>query len=161
MLSRYPIGLAVTVLALGIAGHRLWFIARLVGSGAPDPGRWRHVGRHAWVEVREVIGQQRLLRETVPGLAHAFTFWGFMVLLFSRSSRPTAICSRRRSTIPFASGTRLFWGSSRISSPCAVLIAPRRLHHHPPYDSPGSPSILRPSRFYGSHPRCRLDRPRP
>ena len=83
MLSRYPIGLAVTVLALGIAGHRLWFIARLVGSGAPDPGRWRHVGRHVWVEVREVIGQQRLLRETVPGLAHAFTFWGFFVLVFT------------------------------------------------------------------------------
>jgi Fe-S oxidoreductase len=83
VLSRYPIALAVTVVALGIAGHRLWFIARLVRSGTPAPGRWRHLGRRAWVETREVIGQQRLLRWTVPGVAHALTFWGFLVLVFT------------------------------------------------------------------------------
>ncbi len=83
VLSRYPVALAVTVLALGIAGHRLWFIVRLVRSGTPAPASWRQVGRRGWVEVREVIGQQRLLRWTVPGLAHAFTFWGFLILVFT------------------------------------------------------------------------------
>ena len=83
VLSRYPVALAVTVLALGIAGHRLWFIVRLVRSGTPAPANWRQLGRRGWVEVREVIGQQRLLRWTVPGLAHAFTFWGFLILVFT------------------------------------------------------------------------------
>ena len=31
-------------------------------------------------EVTEVIGQRQLLKWTVPGLAHVFTFWGFLVL---------------------------------------------------------------------------------
>lgn len=83
MLSRYPVALAATVIALAVAAQRLRFIFRLVGSGAPTPGRWRHVGRRAWVEIREVLGQQRLLRWTVPGVAHAFTFWGFLILLLT------------------------------------------------------------------------------
>ena len=29
----------------------------------------------------EVFGQRRLLRWSVPGLAHFFTFWGFVVLI--------------------------------------------------------------------------------
>jgi len=35
------------------------------------------------VEATEVIGQRKLLKWTVPGLAHAFTFWGFIVLLLT------------------------------------------------------------------------------
>jgi Fe-S oxidoreductase len=34
----------------------------------------------ARAEVTEVIGQRKLLAWTVPGLAHAFTFWAFLVL---------------------------------------------------------------------------------
>ncbi len=29
------------------------------------------------------MGRRKLLRWTVPGLAHAFTFWGFTILLFT------------------------------------------------------------------------------
>ena len=32
-------------------------------------------------EVTEVAGQRKLLKWTVPGLAHFFTMWGFTVLL--------------------------------------------------------------------------------
>ena len=31
----------------------------------------------------EVGGQRKLLQWTVPGLAHAFTFWGFTILLLT------------------------------------------------------------------------------
>src|SRR5262249_56903560 len=31
-------------------------------------------------ELAEVLGQRKLLRWTGPGLAHFFTFWGFLIL---------------------------------------------------------------------------------
>ena len=34
-------------------------------------------------ELVEVGGQKKLLQWTVPGLAHAFTFWGFTILLLT------------------------------------------------------------------------------
>ena len=34
-------------------------------------------------ETTEVIGQRKLLKWTVPGVAHALTFWGFTVLLLT------------------------------------------------------------------------------
>ena len=42
-----------------------------------------HPGRDAAVETTEVIGQRKLLKWTVPGVAHALTFWGFTVLLLT------------------------------------------------------------------------------
>ena len=35
------------------------------------------------MEATEVIGQRKLLKWTVPGAAHAATFWGFIVLLLT------------------------------------------------------------------------------
>ena len=83
MLSRYPIGMAVAVLALAVAGARMLRLFRLLGAGAPAPGRTTGWLGRARKELREVVGQQRLLRWTVPGIAHALTFWGFMVLLLT------------------------------------------------------------------------------
>ena len=34
-------------------------------------------------QLTEVIGQRKLLKWTVPGAAHAATFWGFIVLLLT------------------------------------------------------------------------------
>jgi Fe-S oxidoreductase len=78
---RYPIGIAVTVIAFALAGRRAWWLFRLVKSGAPAPGRFRNVPAALWAQVSEVFGQRKLLKKTVPGLAHFFTFWGFMVLI--------------------------------------------------------------------------------
>ncbi|MGH9293003.1 MAG: (Fe-S)-binding protein [Acidimicrobiales bacterium] len=83
MLTRYPIALSITAVALAVAGQRLWFLSRLVRSGKPAPERLRSWARRAKREVAEVGGQRRLLRWTVPGLAHAFTFWGFTVLMLT------------------------------------------------------------------------------
>lgn len=38
-------------------------------------------GARLWAELSEVIGQRKLLKKTVPGIAHALTFWGFIILL--------------------------------------------------------------------------------
>ncbi len=83
MLTRYPIAMAAAAIALVIAGRRLLFLYRLVTSGKPAPDRLAHWGKRAEVELVEVGGQRRLLKWTVPGVAHAFTFWGFTILMLT------------------------------------------------------------------------------
>jgi Fe-S oxidoreductase len=80
---RIAIGLAVTVVALTIAGRRFFFLYRLVRSGKADAGRFRDVPSRIWAELSEVAGQRKLLQKPVAGLAHAFTMWGFTVLILT------------------------------------------------------------------------------
>jgi Fe-S oxidoreductase len=84
---RMVIGLGLTVIAFAVAGRRLWWLKRLAFSGQPAPERLEyarsHPGREAETQLTEVIGQRKLLKWTVPGAAHAATFWGFIVLLLT------------------------------------------------------------------------------
>jgi Fe-S oxidoreductase len=83
VLTRYPIALAATVLALAVAGRRLLYLFRLITAGKPAPERLKHWGQKVEAEITEVGGQRKLLKWTVPGLAHAFTFWGFTILFLT------------------------------------------------------------------------------
>jgi Fe-S oxidoreductase len=84
---RMTVGLVLTVVALAIAGQRMWWLKRLAFSGQPAPERVAavraHPGRGVEVQATEVIGQRKLLKWSVPGAAHAATFWGFIVLLLT------------------------------------------------------------------------------
>ena len=84
---RIVVGLVLTVVALALAGRRLWWLARVGRAGQPAPERlaavWSHPARDAETEATEVLGQRKLLKWTVPGVAHALTFWGFTVLLLT------------------------------------------------------------------------------
>src|ERR1700724_3795111 len=81
------VGLVLTVVAFAIAGRRLWWLKRLAMSGQPAPERVAAVREHPGTDLEtqatEVIGQRKLLKWTVPGVAHAATFWGFIVLLLT------------------------------------------------------------------------------
>ena len=81
MLVRIIVGLALTAASFAIAGRRFAYLLRLVSKGHSDPGRFRNLFARAEAELVEVGGQKKLFKWTVPGLAHAFTFWGFTVLL--------------------------------------------------------------------------------
>jgi Fe-S oxidoreductase len=87
VLVRIVIGLVLTVAAFGVAGRRVWWLKRLAFSGQPAPERLEyarsHPGREAETQLTEVIGQRKLLKWSVPGAAHAATFWGFIVLLLT------------------------------------------------------------------------------
>ena len=87
MVLRMTVGLALTVVALAVAGRRLWWLKRLALTGQPAPDRVAavraHPGRDAEVQAAEVVGQRKLLKWSVPGAAHAATFWGFIVLLLT------------------------------------------------------------------------------
>src|SRR5271155_1587632 len=81
------VGLVLTAAALAIAGRRLWWLKRLALSGQPAPERIEaareHLGRDLETQATEVIGQRKLLKWSVPGAAHALTFWGFIVLVLT------------------------------------------------------------------------------
>jgi Fe-S oxidoreductase len=84
---RMIVGLVLTVAAFAIAGQRVWWLRRLALSGQPAPERVASVRRHpasdAETQLSEVVGQRKLLQWSVPGAAHAATFWGFIVLLLT------------------------------------------------------------------------------
>src|SRR6201996_7388977 len=81
------VGLAVTVIALAVAGRRFWWLKRLAFTGQPAPERLAYVRSHPGgdleAQATEVIRQRKLRKWTVPGAAHAATFWGFIVLLLT------------------------------------------------------------------------------
>jgi Fe-S oxidoreductase len=84
---RMIVGLVLTVAAFAIAGQRAWWLRRLALAGQPAPERVASVRRHpasdAETQLTEVVGQRKLLKWSVPGAAHAATFWGFIVLLLT------------------------------------------------------------------------------
>ncbi|GAA2621141.1 (Fe-S)-binding protein [Actinomadura fulvescens] len=78
------IGLAGTAVALALAGRRVLFLWKLFKSGQPDPERVLQVKRDPKADVEgqvvEVMGQKKLLKWTVAGLAHAAVMWAFILL---------------------------------------------------------------------------------
>ena len=78
--TRIIIGVGITVVALAVAGRRLIWLFRLIQTGQPSPGRFDGVGQFVRSQVVEVFGQRKLLKWSIPGLAHFFTFWGFIIL---------------------------------------------------------------------------------
>ena len=83
MIVRLVIGSLLTVVALAVAGRRVFFLYRLVSAGQPAPGRLDDAPKRLLGQVTEVFAQSRLLKWSVPGLAHFFVFWGFIVLGFT------------------------------------------------------------------------------
>lgn len=81
MLIRLVVGLSMTAIVGIFAARRIFWLYRLVMTGQPATGRTDHLARRIWVQIGEVFGQRRLLRWSIPGLAHFFTMWAFFLLL--------------------------------------------------------------------------------
>src|SRR6202007_65809 len=77
--------IAGVVLAAAIAvsaslfAIRVRFLTRLLRA-APPVDRSGQITRRLENEATIVLGQRKLLQRVGPGLAHAFIFWGFLVL---------------------------------------------------------------------------------
>ena len=69
---------------MSFAGVGAWrrgvFLYSLVARAVPND-RPPDPPRQARAELEIVLGQRKLLQRLVPGLMHAFIFWGFLVLL--------------------------------------------------------------------------------
>ncbi|WP_214370639.1 (Fe-S)-binding protein [Pseudonocardia sp. H11422] len=80
MVVRLVIGLAITVIAVAIAGRRALQIYKLIKSGQPANDRKDRLNERIKAQFVEVFGQRKLLKWSVPGLAHFFTMWAFFIL---------------------------------------------------------------------------------
>jgi len=81
MLIRLVLGLGMTAVVGVFALRRVWWLFKMIMSGQPASGRTEDLGTRVGTEIGEVFGQRRMLRWSVPGLAHFFTMWGFFILL--------------------------------------------------------------------------------
>ena len=77
---RIVLGTAMIVAAAVFAVRRILFLQGMIRSGQPAVGRTSHVGKRAELEGTQVLGQKKLLQWAIPGIAHVFAFWGFLVL---------------------------------------------------------------------------------
>jgi Fe-S oxidoreductase len=62
---------------------RVLFLTNLIRSGAKtsvENNRKDHLGKRITTQFEEVFGQTRLLKWSIPGMAHFFTMWGFFIL---------------------------------------------------------------------------------
>src|SRR6201994_4468849 len=148
------VGLALTAIALASGGRRWWWLKRLAFSGQPAPERVAavraHPGRDVETQATEVIGQRKLLKWSVPGAAHAATFWGFIVLLLTIIEAYGNLFSRTFA-IP-GIGHWAFIGFIEDLFAVGVLVGIAtftviRLRNNPSREG-------RKSRFFGSHTRA-------
>jgi Fe-S oxidoreductase len=144
---RLAIGLAATFVGLAFVARRSWFLFRLVTTGRPAPGRMRHVPAQIKAEIMDVFAQRKLLRWRLPGVAHFFTFWGFIILLFTIIEAYGALF-QRNFAIPAIGHSEVlgfledFFGTAVLAA--LVVFTVIRIRKNPRREG-------RKSRFYGSH----------
>jgi Fe-S oxidoreductase len=131
---------ALVGLAGGLAMQRALFLVRLVRQGKPTE-RAGDVPRRVRNEATIVLGQSKLLRRLVPGLMHAFIFWGFIVLLPTILMAATSAVDRH-ATLPWLGRQGWFMAVADVFVllvlvGVATAIAIRK--------------VVRPERFKGSH----------
>jgi Fe-S oxidoreductase len=80
-LVRLVVGLGMTAIVGLFAVRRVFWLVKLTLSGQQVSGRTDNVGTRVWTQISEVLGQRRLLKWSIPGIAHFFTMWGFIILL--------------------------------------------------------------------------------
>jgi Fe-S oxidoreductase len=128
--------------AFGVFAWRGRLLYRLVRLGQPV-NRFDDLPKRVELEATVVLGQKKLLQRTLPGLMHAFIFWGFLVLLTTIVEAIGAIFSRRF-RLPLIGDTPVlnliqdvFAGLVLVGVLTAIYIR----------------KIQRPDRFKGSHLR--------
>jgi Fe-S oxidoreductase len=138
------VALAALLVALAVAGglfaRRALLLVRLVRMAKPSdrsgevPARLRN-------EAVIALGQRKLLQRLVPGLMHAFIFWGFIVLLPTIVMAMIAIADRG-ATIAWLG--RQGWFALLVDVFCVLVLAGVVAAF-------AIRKIQRPARFEGSH----------
>jgi len=78
------LGLILNAIILPLALRRVVWLARLITSGQPAPDRIEgvtgRVGLALKTQLQEVVLQKKLLKWSIPGAAHAFVMYAFLIL---------------------------------------------------------------------------------
>ena len=83
MLIRIVVGVLMLAVVGVFALKRVLFLTNLIRSGAKtsvENNRKDNLGKRITTQFEEVFGQTRLLKWSIPGIAHFFTMWGFFIL---------------------------------------------------------------------------------
>ncbi|MCV7109923.1 4Fe-4S dicluster domain-containing protein [Mycolicibacterium setense] len=83
MVSRLILGVLATLVVLAFAAKRVLWLTKLISSGqtlGDERGRKDHLVTRFLNQNKEVFAQSKLLKWSIPGIAHFFTMWGFFVL---------------------------------------------------------------------------------
>jgi Fe-S oxidoreductase len=145
---RITLTLILTLATAAIAGRRVLWLVKLIRSGKAAPGRGKDPRPRAVNDAEEVLGQKKLLKWSVPGLAHFFTFWGFLILNLTILEAYGALLISRDFHIPLIGKWQVL-GFLEDFFAVAVLVglatfAVLRVRNAPQRKQ-------RDSRFYGSH----------
>jgi len=84
---------AVVVAAVAVFGWRARARLGVLRAGRPTD-RTSDLGARARRELLHVLGQRKLFQKALPGLMHAFIFWGFLVLFPTILEAAVAIVDR-------------------------------------------------------------------
>ncbi|MCW2524731.1 MAG: hypothetical protein JWO63_3066, partial [Frankiales bacterium] len=148
MALRITITLILTLATAAIAGRRVFWLQKLIRSGAAAPGRGKEPKPRAINDAEEVLGQKKLLKWSVPGVAHFFTFWGFLVLNLTILEAYGALLITRDFHIPWVGKWQVLGFFEDFFSVAVLLglstFALLRFRNQPERKK-------RDSRFYGSH----------
>lgn len=90
--------------ALVLFGIRAGKLVALLASAQPE-NRTDRVDDRIGSIFLGVLGQSGVLRDPIPGIAHFFTFWGFIVLLFGLAN---LILAAFNASLPFLGDSRVF-----------------------------------------------------
>jgi Fe-S oxidoreductase len=74
------VSLTLTVVALAMLGKAVAHFVSVMRLGQPATGRTSEPGRRTVALIRESLGHSRMLKWSVPGVAHWFVFVGFFLL---------------------------------------------------------------------------------
>ncbi|MBI3225917.1 MAG: (Fe-S)-binding protein [Mycolicibacterium cosmeticum] len=81
--GRLILGLLMTAIVLVFAAKRVLWLVKLINSGqklGDERGRKDDLLKRFLNQNKEVFAQSKLLKWSIPGIAHFFTMWGFFVL---------------------------------------------------------------------------------
>ena len=83
VLTRLILGVLATLVVLVFAAKRILWLTKLISSGqtlGDERGRKDNLARRFLNQNKEVFAQSKLLKWSIPGIAHFFTMWGFFIL---------------------------------------------------------------------------------
>ncbi len=145
---RIGLALAMLIVTAAVAGRRIAWLVRLIRSGKAVEGRLDGIGERVKGQLVEVFGQKKLLKWNAPGIAHFFTFWGFVILGLTIVEAYGALVISQDFAFPIF-GRAQWLGFLEDFFAVAVLLgltyfAINRLRNTPERRA-------RASRFYGSH----------
>ncbi|HEV3056547.1 MAG TPA: (Fe-S)-binding protein, partial [Solirubrobacteraceae bacterium] len=131
---------AALVVSGTLAGRRIAHLTRLLRAAQPTT-RSGDTERRARNELTIVLGQRKLLQRFVPGLMHAFIFWGFLVLL------PTIVIAMigivdKHATFPWLGHQGWYAAMVDVFAVLVLIGVVAALYVR---------KVVRPKRFEGSH----------